>query len=274
MKKLWFILFASTGCGGKDTTDSSSDTGEATDTEDTTDTIDTSEAVPTSSFTGSIEFADGTEISSSNIRVQMCQESCFIGILEGSTFTFPALAAGTYAFDAVPLVGDGERAYATPIDFIDINTEIESYALESTVSIFSFKTNESPVPTASVSADGDLIIDADADGFTPREGFEDHNFLASVKVTREESGLAFEKLPEEIVGIWQLGAFEAHISPAWSFSVQNSGLDAGTQLRVFNASYEAKEWLEVGTATVSDSGVIESDDGTGIQLLSTLVLTR
>ena len=107
MKKLWFILFASTACNGKDTTDSSVDTGQASDTEDTTDTIDTTDTLPTSSFSGSIEFDDGTEVNSSNIRVQMCMESCFIGILEGNDFTFPALAAGTYAFDIVPLVGDG-----------------------------------------------------------------------------------------------------------------------------------------------------------------------
>ena len=274
MHKNIFSLVFLLACSSKSSTDSASseETDDTSDTEDTTDTSDTN-TEPTASFSGSLEFADGTEVSTSAVRVQMCLGSCYIGMLDGNTFTFPALVAGTYAFDLVPLAGEGERSYATPIDFIEITTDVESHSLAQAVIINTFETTLDPIASGSVAAAGDLTIEVDENAFTPREGFEDYTFLASVRVDPAESGLPLNSLPEDIVGMWQLGAFEAHVSPGWSFSVANTELAPGTQLRVFNASYDEVMWKEVGTATVDDNGVVQSDDGTGIEILSALVIT-
>lgn len=276
MKKRLFPLLFTLACTGKSVSDSASSDGDDTETNDTNDTIDTSDTntEPTASFTGSIEFVDGTEVSTSSVRVQMCLGSCFIGVLEGNTFTFPALVAGTYAFDVVPLADGGERTYATPIDFIEITTDVETHALEQTVLVNEFVTVTDPISSGDIIADGGLTILADANGFTPRDGYEDYTFIASVKVDPTTSGLPLNSLPEDIVGLWQLGAFEAHISPSWSFQVENSELPPGTQLRVFNASYDDIMWKEVGTASVDDNGNIVSDEGTGIEILSALVITQ
>lgn len=276
MNKTIFPLLFTLACTGKSTSDSATSDEDSADTSDTDDTIDTSDTntEPTASFTGSLEFVDGTEVSTSSVRVQMCLGSCFIGVLDGNTFTFPALTAGTYAFDIVPLAGDGERAYATPIDFIEITTDVETHSLEQTVQVNAFATVTDPVTSGNIVADGNLTIQADESGFTPRDGYEDYTFVASVQVDPATSGLPLDSLPEDIVGLWQLGAFEAHISPSWPFTIENSSIAPGTQLRVFNASYEEIMWKEVGTATVDDNGNIVSDDGTGIEILSALVITQ
>ena len=277
--KLLLILSFAFACNGKSQhSAATTDTSDTNDTEDTTDTIDTTdtEVVPTSEMTGELNFHDGTPFDGSSlVRVQMCRGDCYMGILDGNKFTFPSLPDGTYAFDVVPLLGDGPREYATAIDFIDIDTSMETLALEASVTVYKFETMSDPLTNGAATLDGDLTVDVDPSGFTPREYYEDDQFLSSVRVNPVEAGLPLSTFPakEDIVGMWQLGAFESEVAPAWGFQVANSGLEEGQQLRVYNASYKDVEWVEVGTATVDGNGTIVSDPGTGLQILSALVIT-
>ena len=96
--------------------------------------------------------------------------------------------------------------------------------------------------------------------------------MASVGVDPAESGLPVEGIEGTIVGQWYLGNFDSHVDPAWPFFVRsNLGQEDGTVLRIYAASYAGATWLEGGTATVSGD-VIESDEDSGIPLLSTLIL--
>ena len=69
-------------------------------------------------------------------------------------------------------------------------------------------------------------------------------------------------------------SFGAEISPKWSFQVRNSDLPAGTSLNILNSSYYDGKWLNAGTATVGEDGVIRADDDSGISTLSTLILIK
>ncbi|MGB0640321.1 MAG: hypothetical protein ACPGTU_13350, partial [Myxococcota bacterium] len=74
---------------------------------------------------------------------------------------------------------------------------------------------------------------------------------------------------------WYLGNWNTKIDPVWSFSVDSlDGVTAGDSLRIFGGDYLGIEWLDGGTATVAEDGSIQSDEGSGIPFLSTLLLVK
>ena len=74
------------------------------------------------------------------------------------------------------------------------------------------------------------------------------------------------------MGRWYLGSFGANVSPKWNFQVHDTGVPSRTTLRILNSSYHDGKWLEAGTATVADDGVVYTDVDSGIGNLSTLIL--
>ena len=266
------FFIATLACTGKSVSDSASSDGDDTETNDTNDTIDTSDTNTEPTAHLQEHRVCRWDRSFHERCPYKCAGSCFIGVLEGNAFTFRHWSPEPMLMWSHLQMA--ENALATPIDFIEITTDVETHALEQTVLVNEFVTVTDPISSGDIIADGGLTILADANGFTPRDGYEDYTFIASVKVDPTTSGLPLNSLPEDIVGLWQLGAFEAHISPSWSFQVENSELPTGYATAGFNASYDDIMWKEVGTASVDDNGNIVSDEGTGIEILSALVITQ
>ena len=101
------------------------------------------------------------------------------------------------------------------------------------------------------------------------------SILEAVPVDPEEVGLPINNLnPDNIVGMWFLGSFDADISPSWSFQVKNTGLPVGTSVKILNSSYSERKWLDVGSATVAEDGILYSDIDSGIEILSSLLLLK
>ena len=80
--------------------------------------------------------------------------------------------------------------------------------------------------------------------------------------------------PQSIVGMWYLGPYDGVISPLWDFEVHDTGLAVGTTLKILNGSYQDRKWLDGGTATVGEDGVLRTDLDSGISIMSTLVLVE
>jgi len=75
--------------------------------------------------------------------------------------------------------------------------------------------------------------------------------------------------------MWYLGTWNTTVDPAWSFrTTEDSGLEPGTELKIMAADYLGLQWIDGGTATVQGDGTIESNAGSGIPMLSTLVLAQ
>lgn len=220
---------------------------------------------------GNVVFSDGTE-GIGKVRVQMCNtETCYIGKWGDSGFCFPEgnLPTGfDYAFDTVPLIGE-ENQFATPLSFITVNETTPSLHLEVPVVIpeFTFSTT---------SASGQLDIGNGLTLFTTEE-LEGGSFY-SVNMDPEASGLPLDQFQDKaILGLWYLGPFETHYSIPLPFTLDNdqtSTLEVGSQIEIYNASYDDQEWHYAGTATVSETGSISSDADSGISILSSFLLVQ
>lgn len=222
-------------------------------------------------FEGDVVFSDGTE-GKGNVRVQMCNpETCYIGKWGDNGFCFPEgnLPSGfDYSFDTVPLIGE-ENQFATPLSVITINEGDPLLRLEKPVIIpeFTFSTTN---------ATGDLDI---GNGLTipATEELEGGSFY-SVNMTPEESGLPLDQFQDRtIIGLWYLGPFETHFAIPLPFTLNNeqtSNLELGTQVEIYNASYDNQEWSLAGTATISETGSLSSDVDSGISILSSLLLVQ
>jgi hypothetical protein len=271
-----FLYFSSLlmmmGCGEEKI---SSDTGveedSATEEDTNTSPEDTSPPAHTLSMTGSVKYADGTVVERSSVRVQMCYaSSCYPGQLgENGAFTFPSLAVGTYSFNAIPLGGDF-NTYATPIDFFELTEDMDTFVVGNTVTIPSFGETVSPTTGDYDVGDG-LIININSDTYVPHSGDEDQEqFVGAVAIEPQEFGLPMSMMDGEAHRIWYLGAYEAHTAPGWGFHLTDVGLEAGTEVLIYNANYGEKIWELTETVTVAENGSLTSEHG--IQILSLLVL--
>ena len=222
-------------------------------------------------FEGTVEFSDGSTADGSQVRVQMCKSSCFPASWGENGFCFPegTLDPGTYAFDVVPF---GKENHATPLSFITISEDQELLSLEEPVIVPEFQ-HSGALVDGDFDAGGGLSIAVSTSGFTPNMMGEEA--VQSVPVDPATSGLPLEGIAQEnIVGMWFLGPFESALSPAWSFTVSDSGLTEGDSVQILNADYEDKQFHEMGTATVNADGLLVSDSESGIGQMTTLILVK
>ena len=222
-------------------------------------------------FEGTVEFSDGTAADNTQVRVQMCKSSCFQASWGPDGFCFPegTLDPGTYAFDVVPF---GVENHATPLSFLTITEDQELISLEEPVIVPEFQYNGALVDGDFDGGNG-LSIAVSAAGFTANMMGEEG--VQSVPVDPATSGLPLEGIAQEnIVGMWFLGPFESSLSPAWSFTVTDSGLAVGETVQILNADYEEKQFQEMGTATVNADGLLVSDSESGIGQMTTLILVK
>ena len=220
-------------------------------------------------FEGVIEYPDGSFGDRSNTRIHMCNNGCTMASWGDDGFCYPegSLAPGIYSFKVVPF---GFENHATPLSFITIDEE--DVVLEESVLVPEFE-SLSDVVDGIFDAGNGLEINVISEGFTPYMGGE--AILAAVPVDPEEVGLPINDLnPDQIVGMWYLGSFDADIYPSWSFQVKNTNLPVGTSVKILNSSYSEKKWLDVGSATVGEDGILYSDVHSGIEILSSLLLLK
>ena len=220
-------------------------------------------------FEGSIEYPDGSFGDRSNTRIHMCNNGCTMASWGEDGFCYPegSLSPGIYSFKVVPF---GFEHHATPLSFITIAED--NIVLEESVLVPEFESISDLVDGVFDAGNG-LEINVLSDGFTPYMGAD--TVLEAVPVDPKEIGLPINDLnPDHIVGMWYLGSFDADISPSWSFQVKNTDLPAGTTVKILNSSYSDRKWLDVGTATVGEDGILYSDVNSGIEVLSSLLLLK
>jgi hypothetical protein len=250
-------------------TSTTKDTGSSTNAKEpgAEPSYEDSGSVYTVPFNGKVSYEDGTEVTSANTRVQMCSDYCYPAIIgSNGSFAFAGLAPSTYAFDVVPL-GDNADTYTTPLDFITLTEEMNSYSLDKTMKIPKFTASQELALTEIV-INEELIISVDAETFTHREGFESKEYVAGGAIP-EDSGLVLENITGEFIKGWYLGAFESK-TDNWEFRIEN--LEPGLTLHAYNSSYDEKKWLSLGTATVDENGVFMSPNG--LKILSGLILLK
>ena len=266
------VLTLILACGDKDTEDTALAQDTSTDTDTDSGTVEDMcaplEDVDGHRFDGQVEYADG-KTAQGNVRVQMCLGSCYVAAWgDDGTFCFRkgVLEPGVYSFDTVP-TGDGAEAYATPMAFIEIKPETDVLSLDQPVVIPTFTATQSAADGA-FDAGGGLIINVDTSSF---EG----ESISAVPVDPAQIGLPITEISGAVLGAWFLGPFDESTGDTpWSISMTGSGLNEGDQVQLYNSSYDDHAWLDAGTATVNADGLLESDEGAGIQYLSGLIIAQ
>ena len=218
-------------------------------------------------FNGKVSYEDGTEVTTMNTRVQMCSDYCYPAVIgSNGNFAFAGLTPATYAFDVVP-IGESAGNYATPLDFITLDEEMDTHSLSEPFIVPSF-TSSQDLNSSELLVNNELIISVDASTFSAREGFESQEYVAGT-IIPENSGLILEGIPGELLKGWYLGAFESKVDN-WAFRVEN--LEPGLTLHAYNSSYDDKGWISLGTNTVDENGVFMSTSG--LKILSGLILVK
>ena len=216
---------------------------------------------------GQIAYPDGTFGDQTNTRIHMCSGSCLNAKWGEDGFCYPegTLSPGTYA---LKIISFGKEGHATPLSFVTVGED--DIIFDEPILVPEFSAEDDLIDGVFDAGNG-LKIDVEVDGF--QAYLPNEEYVAAVPVDPMTSGLPLDGLdPERIVGMWYLGAFDAVVSPKWSFQVEGLGLPEGTTLRVLNGSYSEKKWVDDGTAIVDSNGVLHSGDDSGLSILSTLIL--
>jgi hypothetical protein len=220
-------------------------------------------------FAGNVEYPDGTIASQENTEIYVCSGACQTAQWGegGFCFTEGRLEEGTYSLKVVPY---GFDDHATPLSLIQIGSE--DIILEDSIFVPEYS-NIADVVDGIFDAGNGMEINIVSDNFIP--SFSEDQFIAAAPIASDESGLPLDGVEaEKIIGMWYLGPFNADVSTAWSFQVQNTELAEGTTVKIMIASYSERKWLDDGTATVGADGILRSDQDSGIGLMSTLLLVE
>ena len=220
-------------------------------------------------FTGTVVFSDGTFADSTNTRIHMCSGGCAIAQWGEGGFCYPEgmLEENLYSLKIVPF-GMEEHATVLGLQAVgqeDINLEVPIFVPEFT--------HFQDVEDGTFDAGDGLFINVEVNGYD--FDWDPSGQIASVAVDPFEAGLPLNGIePEQIVGMWYLGTFDAVVSPLWTFEFHNAELPAGTTLKILTGSYSDRKWVDNGTATVGEDGVVRVDGDSGISILSTLLLIK
>jgi hypothetical protein len=188
-------------------------------------------------------------------------------------FTFAELDGDYYAFDAAM---EGDDSFATVLSFLQLGTG-ESKTLDMPVVVPSFTHEVTLDQAGDFTVADDLVITADPAGYTAPFGVADDApvLVMGVAMDPVASGLPLDTINGEIVAMWYLGRWTTSVEPEWAFTATTDhSLAAGTELQILAADYYGLDWVDGGIATVQDDGSIASNDGSGIPVLSTLVLVQ
>ena len=225
-------------------------------------------------LTGQVLMPDGSPAS---VQLRLCAELCRSVMTEADgTFEYLAVEADHYAFEAVNLAD--QKNFATPLDLITLG-EDEVRALTTPMILYPFETvHDLGDKLELVEVDGGLTVMADPSAMTASDANSpylqegDPDYLSAVRVDPAQVGLPLDEVQGTVHAAWFMGRMSVSLSPPWSFTLnEDLGLAEGTQVRILASDYDGKEWKDGGTATVS-GGMLAADDGSGIPVLSTLLL--
>jgi hypothetical protein len=169
---------------------------------------------------------------------------------------------------------DGKN-FATPLVPYDI-TDGEHHVLTSPLAIVEFTDSTLLDSSTGTYAAGDgLSVTLSADDLELPFGASE----ASIEGVRLEDTEypPLDTLAGNVLAVWYLGTWDAEAAETpLPIVVQNDfGLAAGETVNIQVAGYLEYDWVSGGTATVSaDASTLESDDGSGLTSLTTLVLTN
>ena len=105
----------------------------------------------------------------------------------------------------------------------------------------------------------------------------DHINIAPVGIPVDpaELGLPITEISGTILGAWLFGPFDQSTGDTpWSIRWETSGLSESEQVQLYNSSYDDHAWLDAGTATSDEDGVLNSNEGAGLQYLTGLLIVR
>jgi hypothetical protein len=187
-------------------------------------------------------------------------------------FTFDGMKGDSYAFDVETHTAEG---HATVLSFLNLEME-ETRTLDIPVILPAYSTSTELNSAGEVEVGSDLIIDADPAGYSAPLGSTDEpTRLSGVTMDPATAGLPLELTGGQVFAMWYLGTWNSEVDPAWPFrTTANSGLPPGTVFTILSADYLGLGWRDDGTATVQGDGTIASDPGSGVTMLSTMVLVQ
>ncbi len=278
-----FFVCVSVGCGDKDayiedsgstSTDGTGGDGADGTGADGADGTDGTEA-GTANLVGRVKYADGSP--AANLQMRLCNVTCRVANTDADgAFRYDAVEGTTHTLQAVTL-GDLDMAIPNALVTLEDDATRELDAPITTVP-YDNRQDLSETPADYDLAGGLTILgaasgDLDILSYSPAPT---ESFVASVRISPEESGLPWDNLPnaEGARAVWYLGNFDADVlGTGWAFSLADDlGLPEGSKVRIYSANNHTKVWTDGGTATVGSDGTLTSDPGAGIQDLTTLVL--
>ncbi|NOY25951.1 MAG: hypothetical protein GXP62_08780 [Oligoflexia bacterium] len=223
---------------------------------------------------GQVLLSDG---SPANVQVRFCASLCrSIFTDDAGNFEYLNVDPGHYALEAIDL--SDQKNMASPLDLMSI-ADGEQRVLDTPIIVYPYQTvSDLGAKAQQVKLDGGLTVMADpsvmvaSDANSPALADGESDYVSSVRVDPGAIGLPLDEVQGTVVAAWFMGRFSVALTTPWSFTLADDlGLAEGAQVHVLASSYDEKSWLDGGTATVA-GGQIVSDDGSGIPVLSTVLL--
>ncbi len=264
-------------CGDK--TDDTGGTGDggATDGGSTDGgTADGGSTGGTARVAGTVVKPDG---SPANVQMRLCADLCRSIMTEADgSYEYTNVEADHYALEAVNLAD--QKTVSTPLDFLTVEEGADIELTDPMIS-YDFVTVEDLTGGAEeIMLDGTLRVLVDPSAMTASDANSPYlddgesEYVAAVAVDPGEIGLELEEIEGKVAAAWFMGRMNVTLDPPWSFTTNDThGLSEGESVRILGADYDSKGWLDGGTATVT-GGVLTSDEGSGIPVLSTVLFVR
>ena len=270
-------------CGDKDddgASDSGADGSDASDSSDGSDGSDGASdgtdgaADGTASLAGTVVFGDGAP--AEGLQMRLCYTGCRVANTDASgNFLFEQVEEATHTLQVVAL---GDLEMSSPHAMIALG-DGEARTLGAPITLVPYENWTAMSGTDDYKAGGFLTLkgaspdDLSYGAYSPSP---EAPFIAGARLPAEAAGLPADGLPEDkpVLAIWYLGQFDATVAGAgWAYEIEdNFGQAPGAKVQAYVSSNEDKGWIDAGTATVGEDGILRSDDGAGITKLNTLVL--
>jgi len=186
-------------------------------------------------------------------------------------WSYTGLEGGCYAIDAHHV----EDHTVKVLTFVELESGTDR-VLDQDIVLYDY-TDETDVAGETLVTAGDLVITANSEGYDAPFGHDGGTIVQSVQVDPVASGLPFDNVGGEVVGLWYLGPWSTELEPGWGITATGlSGISAGDTVQVLSGDYYGFGWDIAGEVTASADGevTLTNADCGGVHFLSTLVLVK